>query len=447
MAPRGKLKGSARDRAVQLLREAHASPSVRVTPRLAEAERGLEPRDRDLLRELVLGVLRWKAALDDEIAGTSRVPLEKLAPRLREILEVALYQIRHLDRIPEYAAVSEAVAQARTSGGEGASRLVNGVLRGILLLPPPAPPPLPVTGEGRGEGPSLAKAYSHPQFLVERWLARFGPEQTRAILEADNRPSPLDLLANPRRRDREALARELAAAGVETRPSPIAPNGLTVLRGNPLRTPSFVEGAFLVQDAGSQALPLLLPPGDLLVDGAAAPGGKSFAALLSGRARRSLALDASLARLVRLEENRRRLGIPEVVPVVADVAAPPLPAGGFDRVLLDAPCSGTGTLRKSPEIRYRLTSAAIERLAAAQEAWMAAAAKLLAPGGFLLYATCSLEEEENERVVGRVLARDSRLSLAPIEAGALRPYVAGSRFRMFPSADTDGFTAHLISRG
>src|SRR6478736_870745 len=116
MVPRGKLKGSARDRAVQVLREARASPSVRVTPRLAEAERGLEARDRDLLRELVLGVLRWKAALDDEIAGTSRVPLEKLAPRLREILEVALYQIRHLDRIPEYAAVSEAVAQARASG-------------------------------------------------------------------------------------------------------------------------------------------------------------------------------------------------------------------------------------------------------------------------------------------------------------------------------------------
>ena len=452
MAPRGKLKGTARDRAVQVLREALASPSVRVTPRLAEAERGLEPRDRDLLRELVLGVLRWKAALDDEIAGTSRVPLEKLAPRLREILEVALYQIRHLDRIPEYAAVSEAVAQARSSGGEGASGLVNGVLRGILLLPPPKDPLTPTLspadgGERKKLAALLARHFSHPQFLVERWLARFGPDQTRAILEADNRSSPLDLLANPRRRDRDALARELSAAGVETRPSPLAPNGLTVLRGNPLRTPSFGDGAFLVQDTGSQALPLLLPPGDLLVDGAAAPGGKSFAALLSGRARRSLALDASLPRLCRLEENRRRLGIPEVVPVVADLAAPPLPAGGFDRVLLDAPCSGTGTLRKSPEIRYRLTPAAIERLAAAQEAWLAAAAKLLAPGGFLLYATCSLEEEENERVVGRVLSRDSRLSLAPIDAPEfLRPYVAGSLFRLFPAADTDGFTAHLISR-
>ncbi len=356
-----------------------------MTPRLAEAERGLEPRDQDLLRELVLGVLRWKAALDDEIAGTSRVPLEKLAPKLREILEVALYQIRHLDRIPAYAAVSEAVAQARASGGEGAAGLVNGVLRGILLLPPPKDPLTPNLsladgGEGKKLAALLARHFSHPQFLVERWLARFGPDQTRAILEADNRSSPLDLLANPRRRDRDALARELSAAGVETRPSPLAPHGLTVLRGNPLRSPSFGDGAFLVQDAGSQALPLLLPPGDLLVDVAAAPGGKSFAALLSGRARRSLALDASLPRLCRLEENRRRLGIPEVVPVAADLAAPPLPAGGFDRVLLDAPCSGTGTLRKSPEIRYRVTPAAIERLAAAQEAWLAAAAKLARAG-------------------------------------------------------------------
>jgi 16S rRNA (cytosine967-C5)-methyltransferase len=200
---------------------------------------------------------------------------------------------------------------------------------------------------------------------------------------------------------------------------------------------------------GSQALPLLLPPGDVLVDAAAAPGGKSFAAVLSGRARRSLALDASLPRLRRLDENRRRLGIREVAPVAADVAAAPLPAGRFDRVLLDAPCSGTGTLRKSPEIRYRLTPAGIERLAASQEAWLKSAAALLAPGGFLLYATCSLEEEENERVVARVLANDARLKLAAIDVDefeGLRPYVAGSFFRLFPAAETDGFTAHLIRR-
>ncbi len=459
-------RGTARDRAVDLLREV-LERGGRATPLLASRGRGLAATDHDLLRELVLGVLRWRAALDAEIASVSRVPLEKLAPRLREILEVALYQIRHLDRIPDYAAVSEAVSQARASGGEGASGLVNGVLRGILLLPPPSPLPLP-PGEGRGEGvllplplgegggegvstatvaTALARHFSHPVFLVERWLARFGPERTSQILQADNTPSGVDLLTNPRRATRDRLAEELRGEGIETRDSSLSPLGLTVVRGNAVRSRLFAEGWFLVQDVGSQALPLLLPPGDTLVDLAAAPGGKSFAAILSGRTRRAVALDRSSERLRLLRANQERLGVSEVFPAAADVAAPPLALGSFDRVLFDAPCSGTGTLRKSPEIRYRVTPAAIERLAGAQEAALLAAADLLAPGGYLLYSTCSLEEEENERVVARVLERDRRLELAPIEPPeGLAPYVGGSLFRVFPGDVADGFTAHRLRR-
>jgi 16S rRNA (cytosine967-C5)-methyltransferase len=382
----------------------------------------------------------------------SRVPLERLAPRLREILEVALYQIRHLDRVPDYAAVSEAVKQARGSGGEGASKLINGVLRGILLLPPPAPPRLPLPArEGWDEGnPSasvLSRHFSHPLFLVERWLARLGPERTRRILEADNAASAMDLMVNPRRLRRDALAEALQREGIETSPSPLTPLGLTVRSGNPLQSPRFAAGDFTVQDLGSQALPLLLPPGRTLVDLAAAPGGKSFAAIALGRALRAVALDRSLERLRLLEQNRVRLGMPEVTPVASEVTSAPLPSGRFDRVLFDAPCSGTGTLRKSPEIRYRVTPESIERLAAAQETGLLAAATLLAPGGFLLYATCSLEEEENERVVSRVLERDPRLELAPIVAPeGLRPFVSGAVFRLFPDADADGFTGHLLRR-
>ncbi len=472
MPPR---KLSARDRAVAVLREV-LERGGRATPLLAQRGRGLSAADQDLFRELVLGVLRWRAALDAEIASVSRVPLEKLAPKLREILEVALYQLRHLDRIPDYAAVSEAVSQARASGGEGASRLVNGVLRGILLLPPPpplhtgeAPPPLPPgegwgeglptaqilislpPGEGRGEGgPTakiLARHFSHPLFLVERWIQRFGPARTRAILEADNAPSAMDLLANSRRGSRESLAEALRGEGIQTEPSSLSPLGLTVVAGNPLRSRLFSAGLFTVQDVVSQALPLLLPPGDTLVDLAAAPGGKSFAALLFGRARRSIALDRSLPRLAMLEENRARLGLKEALPVAADVGAPPLSPRLFDRVLYDAPCSGTGTLRKSPEIRYRITSDSIDRLASAQAAGLASAAGLLSAGGYLLYATCSLEAEENESVVARVLSEDPRLELAPLEPPeALRRYVSNGVFRVFPDRHADGFTAHLLRR-
>ncbi|HYX21852.1 MAG TPA: transcription antitermination factor NusB, partial [Thermoanaerobaculia bacterium] len=383
----------------------------------------------------------WKSALDDEIAGMCRVSLSKLAPNLREILEVALYQARHLDRIPAYAAVSEAVDLARGSGGEGAARLVNGVLRGVLLLPPPKAP------EAGGGAAALARHFSHPAFLVERWLARFGPDRTRAILEADNEAPRLDLLVNPRRGTRDALREGLAREGVAAEPSPIAPLALTVRSGSPLRTRAFAEGRFSIQDVGSQLLPLLLPEGDLLVDLAAAPGGKSLSAIAHGRARRALALDRSWGRLLRVAENGRRLGVSEVRPVAADVAAAPLPGAAFDRVLLDAPCSGTGTLRKNPEIRYRVTPEAIDRLARAQVAALAASAALLATGGYLLYATCSLEEEENERVVDAVVGRAPELERAPIAAPAgLEPFVDGARLRLFPDASTDGFTAHLLRR-
>ncbi|HVQ53973.1 MAG TPA: transcription antitermination factor NusB, partial [Thermoanaerobaculia bacterium] len=407
------------------------------------------------LRELVLGVLRWKTALDAEIAGTCRIPMQKLVPGLREIMEVALYQVRHLDRIPQYAAVNAAVDQARAAGGEGAAKLVNGVLRNVLLLPTPAPPPesqpLPTSGgEGRGEGvvaAQLARHYSHPTFLVERWLARFGPDTTRRVLAADNAPSRLDLLTNPRRTTRDALRSALASEGVETELSPLAPLALTVLRGNPLRSPLLAAGHFSVQDVGAQLLPLLMPEGDLLVDLAAAPGGKSLSAVAHGRARWTAAVDRSRRRLARVTENVLRLGIPEVRAVAGDFGALPLPDGRCARILLDAPCSGTGTLRKNPEIRYRVTAEAIDRLAGAQTGALSAAARLLAPGGYLLYSTCSLEEEENERVVARVLAGEPDLEPAPIDASpALAPFVDGAKFRLFPDDRCDGFTAHLLQR-
>jgi 16S rRNA (cytosine967-C5)-methyltransferase len=410
---------------------------------VGELSRGLAALDSDLLRELVLGVLRWRLALDAEIAAVSRIPLAKLAPNLREILEVGLYQLRHLDRVPAYAAVSEAVEHARDSGGEGASKLVNGVLRHILQQPAPAEPGPEVAGGGLAA--ALARHFSHPEFLVRRWLERFGPDTTRRILAADNQAPRLDLLTNPRRDSRDALRRKLGAEGIETEPAG-PPLALTVVAGNPLRSPLHAAGHFSVQDIGSQLLPLLLPEGGLLVDLAAAPGGKSLSAIAHGRMRRAAAVDRSMPRLRRVVENTRRLGFPEIRPVAGEFAALPLAEGRHDRVLLDAPCSGTGTLRKNPEIRYRVTPEAIERLALAQESALSDAVRLLAPGGFLLYSTCSLEEEENERVVDRALERAPGLERVPIPAQSGWPVAPGGCLRLFPDDRTDGFTAQLLRR-
>ncbi len=477
---------AARAAAVGVLRDV-LEKGKRATTTLTDRSAGLGAADANLMRELTLGVLRWKSALDLELTSSIHFPLSRLAPNLREILEVALYQIRFLDRVPDHAAVDEAVRQARESGGVRAAKFANAVLRSLLRSPGareagapaqglPLPPgegrgegapavgpgarkagapaqglPLPL-GEGRGEGETeaahlLALHFSHPEFLVARWIERFGLEATRAILEADNQASPLDLLTNSRQGDREALARALEAEGIETEISAVSPLGLSVKRGNPLRSPLFAAGRFTVQDVGAQALPLLMPSGDTLVDLAAAPGGKSFAALLLGRARRAIALDRSPGRLRLLWESRRRLQIEDVHPAAGDVKSPPLPTGRFERVLFDAPCSGTGTLRKNPEIRYRVTPAVVDRLALAQREGLRSAARLLAPGGYLLYSTCSLEREENEAVVDDVLSADPTLELAPIAAvPGLAPFVAGSRFQMLPGSSSDGFTAHLLRK-
>jgi 16S rRNA (cytosine967-C5)-methyltransferase len=428
-----------REGAVAILRDV-LRRGAEATPLLAARGAALSPPDRDLMRELVLGVLRHRSALDAELASVCRAPLARLESGLREILEVALYQLRHLDRVPGYAAVDEAVRQARAVGRERAAKLVNAVLRKLADRPLPAPSVAASAAE-------LARVTSHPEFLVRRWVERFGRETACRILEADNARSELDLLVNPRRTDRDALREALAREGVETEPSPLSPLGLSVVSGNPLGSPLLAEGHFTVQDVGAQALALLLPVGDVLLDLAAAPGGKSFAALALGRAKRTVSLDRSAARLRRFAENARRLGMPEARAAAADFLAPPLSPGKFDRVLLDAPCSGTGTLRKIPEIRYRLTAPGIAKLAGSQVKGVAAASELLAPGGYLLYATCSLEEEENERVIAKVLAARSDLELAPIDPPPpLLPFVDGARFRLFPDARTDGFTAHLLRR-
>ncbi len=440
--------GKVRAAAGRLVERALASraPLERLlAPELA----GLAERDRARLRDLVLGALRWLARLDGVVAAASGRPLGRIDRRLLAPLRIAAYELLFDPRVPDYAAVSEAVEEARRRTGRRGAGFANGVLRKIAERRDPAAwPPA-----GDDEAARLACETSHPEFLVRRWLARFGRQATRALLAADNGPRPLGLLAFADRGGREVLAERLAGEGVETRPSELAPTGLLVVAGEPLRGPAFARGDFYVQDPASQAAALIPPPraGERVLDAAAAPGGKSFALVAFEPRARVVAADLDVERLGRLRANLARLE--RELPVAISDAARPAFAPAFDRVVLDLPCTGTGTLRQHPELKWRLSAGEIGRLAEQALALLAGLAPLVRPGGLLVASSCSLEPEENEEVVDRFLSEPAArgvFALAPLE-GALPPAQAAGlfgpgRWRVPTTAENDGFTVQVLQR-
>jgi 16S rRNA (cytosine967-C5)-methyltransferase len=405
-----------------------------------------DERDQGLLRELVLGTLRWLLRLDAVLAAASHRGFDAIEPALRAPLRVAAYQILFLDRVPAHAAVDEAVEQAASLTHRGGASFVNAVLRRIARQPHLAAWPVVETDPVR----KLAIEKSHPEFLVARWLAAFGRARTLALLDADNRPKPMHLLAFRDRGGRELLAESLIDEGLEVEPSRLSPLGLAVRRGDPLATRAFQRGDAYVQDEASQAAALVPPPapGERVLDAAAAPGGKTFALLAAEPSLAPVLADVAPARLARLRANLARLGR-DLPLLAADASRPPFP-DVFDRVVVDLPCTGTGTLRKHPELKWRLSPEEIGRLAGQAARLLAGAAAAVKPGGRLVAITCSLEPEENEGVVGRLLAgrEDFRpLPLAGLVAPPLDRHLAGpGLWRLLPGGDHDGFTVAVLER-
>jgi 16S rRNA (cytosine967-C5)-methyltransferase len=406
----------------------------------------LDERDRGLLRELVLGTLRWLRRLDHVLESASDRKLEAIDPELRGILRVAAYQLLFLTRVPAHAVVSEAVEQSHGRSHRGGSSFVNAVLRRIARNPVlqawPVAESDPVV--------RLAVETSHPDLLVRRWLPRFGERATRALLAANNRPKPLHLLAFRDRGGRELAAEALIEAGLEVEPSALAPLGLTVRDGLPWGTAPFLAGGLYAQDEASQVAALVPPPvaGERVLDVAAAPGGKSFSLLAFEPDVRIVAADRALGRLAVLEGNLRRLR--RRIPLIcADGRRPPFGAR-FDRVVVDLPCSGTGTLRKNPELKWRLSEAEIGRLAALGRELLEGAAAAVAPGGRLVAITCSIEPEENEQLVAGFLAdwpEFAREPLPPLLPPAHAKFVTShGLWRMLPGGGHDGFTVQVLRR-
>lgn len=413
---------------------------------LRRVEARLAPLDRGLLRELVLGTLRWLRRLDAVIEAASSRQLQAIDASLRSPLRVAVYQLLFLDRVPAHAAVHEAVSEARLRTHRGGAGFVNAVLRRVAQTPQLGAWPV----EEANPTHRLAIEFSHPDLLVERWLQLFGEPRTREILHANNQVKPLQILTFRGQGGRDRTATSLATEGIATRPSEVAPMGLVVTAGNPLATNSFKEGSIYLQDVASQAAALVPPPqpGERIVDLAAAPGGKSFSLLSWETDLQVVAGDQNWRRMQLLQENRNRLGL-SVELVQADALHPPFHLS-FDRVVLDVPCTGTGTLRKNPELKWRISAGEIARLANQGLAMLEAGSRLVRVGGLLTMVTCSLEPEENADVVSRFLATNRDFELMPLQSElptALGKWVVDTgRWRILPAGVHDGFTVHALRR-
>ncbi len=386
---------------------------------LARAGGGLSPADRGLATEIAYGAIRQRLLLDAWIDALGKVSAQRQPPALRWLLHVGLYQLLFSDRVPAAAAVSTTVALAKRAGLAKLAPVVNGLLRSLLRRrerPAGGEPCLePWAGLALPADPAAALALrrSLPPWLATGLLDWLPPERAEAFALACNAVPPLDLRVNGLRTSREALLERFAAAGVAARALPGAPHGLTLLErvGDPRELPGYSEGLWCVQDRSAQAIaPLLDPrPGQRILDACAAPGGKStHLAELIGDRGEVWALDRSEARLRRLDRNAERLGLTTIRSLAADATGlaelKPHWQGHFERILLDAPCSGLGTLARHPDARWRISPDAIDGLVTLQRQLLEAMLPLLAPGGRLLYATCTVEPRENGDLIASLLA-------------------------------------------
>ena len=466
---------SARQLAVNALRQVHQGGYADVVVDRLLGQNPLESRDRRLFTEVVYGAVRRMRTLDAVIDALAKKSALGQPPNLRVVLHVGLYQILFLDHIPSSAAVDTTVELAKSNGLAGLAGFVNGLLRRLVreleafvgdesvgedgedsddgndgkndalfrLMPPIAD----VVGR-------LGMGYSFPDWLVALWVGQFGVEETELLCEWMNQPPHLDLRVNGRRGSVEALEQRLGMLDVVVSRIPGVPMGLRLSHSpGPIQEmPGFVEGEWMVQDASAQLVGYLVDPqpGEVVADLCAAPGGKSVhLAELMGDVGRVIALDKTGSRLKKVRQNYDRIGITSIELLEGDAREVRTWDGLCDRVLVDAPCSGLGTLNRHADARWRQFPESIEALVVLQGEILASAARWVKPGGRLVYSTCTLHPAENEGVVRSFLAQHPEWAIDRVsESNPVFPLVGAEGWiRVVPhQQDMDGFFMVRLKR-
>jgi 16S rRNA (cytosine967-C5)-methyltransferase len=405
----------------------------------------LDRRDRSFRMEMAYGALRYRDTLDWIMGHFLKTP-SKLGSFTRNNLRTALYQIFFM-RVPDRAVVHEAVELEKGFSRGGKAPLVNAVLRNVLRRREEFTPPFSL------DDPEAAIVLntSHPMWLVRRWVERFGIEEAQRVAEANNDIPPLTLRVNTLRTGRQGLISMLGGKGIACRPTEYSPDGIILEGSRSYEDLSFAAGLFTVQDEASQLVTAMLAPqpGERILDACAAPGGKTtHMAQLMGDRGEIVAVEKSAERVGKMRENIEALGITSVRILTADVAEL-RDQEGFDRILMDAPCSATGVIRRNPDVKYRHSPIELQRFHSAQAALMTRVSRLLRPGGVLVYAVCSSEPEEGEEVIAGFLKTSGDFRIIDADAPFLRNFLRDGFMRTYPHRHKmDGFFgAALCKKG
>ncbi len=400
----------------------------------------LDARDRRWVQELVWGMLRTRGRLDAILAVRVRGGLAKLDADVTDLMRLGAYQLLSMGSVPPYAAIGQTVELTKRRHGIGASKLANAVLRRIDRERATIEPPVPSDAEE-----ALAQQYSHPRWVVARWLERWGADDTAQLLAANNAPAPI--VVRPYHVTRDELQATLTGAGVETHDVPLVADSLRLGTGVALtELGAFRQGQFYVQDPAATLVAQYahVPEGSVVADLCAAPGSKALE--LSRRAALVVAADRNVSRVERMLDGFGRIDADKLVTMVADARVPAVPP--MDAVLVDVPCTGTGTFRRHPDARWRLKVSDFAVLGVLQRAILRAAATVVKPGGLLIYSTCSLELEENDEMIDAFLAEHREFTLEAPPAGTVPDSVIdGGRLRVLPHRHgTDGAFAVRLRR-